>query len=255
MLVLSGDSGSLSWAQQARTSGQLATLLARLDDNLGRYRKDVPSFFCHEHIVSEMRGRKSAEVREYDSVFRVRKDVAANGRVTFAEARDVTRENGAPVERGTVRGPVMVEGVFSGGLRTVSSDQSACMAYELADASQRTAAEPHVITFAAREKRPVYGCVLNEAARGSVRVDAQTMQVTHLEFVAPDHNAGYGPVVWKVALDYAPVDLGGAEYWIPRKIASAVLPKSEDDQTTGLFTATYDGCHKLNVTSRVVPVE
>jgi hypothetical protein len=57
-------------AQQAATP-TLDEILLRLEGNLNHYDKQVPNFFCNEHVVSSLTYGQKRQSTVTDSVFRV----------------------------------------------------------------------------------------------------------------------------------------------------------------------------------------
>ena len=60
---------------------------------------------------------------------------------------------------------------------------------------------------------------------------------------------------WVVSVDYAPVTLDGKSFWMPTAINSRVTsdPNTFHSQTW-IFKARYSNYHRLQVSSRVLPV-
>jgi hypothetical protein len=87
------------------------------------------------------------------------------------------------------------------------------------------------------------------------------MEITRLELTTPHHtiipeDRFTSPVVGErvVAVDYAPVLLGGETFWMPSTITSrAVSGSGTFHMVVWSFRATYRNYHRLEVTSRIVP--
>ena len=80
----------------------LNEILLRLENNLNHYYKDVPNFFCNEHVVSSMTYAKKHPSTVTDSVFRVVRspsEISPN-RTTFKPSMALRqRENKFVVQR------------------------------------------------------------------------------------------------------------------------------------------------------------
>ena len=242
---------------QQQTVSSLEDILQHLQDNLDQYRKLVPSFYCNEHVVSDANYAGERQYRATDSIFRVLRDDSGK----LIESREVKAINGAPVSRKHLDGPVILGGVFTGGLATVSESGKACMHYALQqDVPVQPGAPGYlgkslIIKFnALPDARNNPDCVLKEDGAGRVLIDPVTLQVTKMELQAPDHamNTGeYG--LWKIAIDYAPVSLGGKAFWMPSILNSTLVTEQATTPTVYTYFAHYYDYHKLEVTSRIVP--
>jgi hypothetical protein len=116
----------LAPAQQAPPP-TLDEILLRLEGNLNHYDKQVPNFFCNEHVVSSLSYGQKHQSTVTDSVFRVVR--ASSGVLT--ESREIKAVNGTPANGEHIGGPAILSGVFKGGLDAVSLRQKACMSYTL----------------------------------------------------------------------------------------------------------------------------
>src|SRR6202020_1253316 len=105
--------------------------------------KDVPNFFCSEHVDSALSYANKHQSTATDSVFRVVR--ASSG--TLTESHEVQAINGTPARGEQVRGPAIVSGVFTGSLDTVSLSQLACMSYTLQPIDPEHPNQPYVIQF------------------------------------------------------------------------------------------------------------
>ena len=235
----------------------LDQILQRLEQNLQEYDSKIPSFFCDEHLVSEMFPGRRQDITVADSIFRVKRVENPDHSTSLAESREL-KGFGAP-SSSDFEGPAMIEGAFEGGLAVVSASQQACMEYDLEKPKHGT----YVIRFKTRDDPPrPADCLLQEKAHGQVSVDAVSMQITRLELITPHHTIGggqhpwYRPMKgeWVVTAEYAPVTLDGKKFWMPANISSRVTSDPNTfHSTTWLFKASYRNFHKLEVTSRVVP--
>ena len=235
----------------------LDEVLIRLEDNLNHYHKDVPDFFCSEHVASSLSYAKTRQITVTDSIFRVVR--APSG--TLAESHEVQAVNGTPAKGERVGGPTSVSGVFTGSLNAVSLSQSACMRYTLQPIDPGHPNQPYVIQFATLPNiQQLPGCLLKEEGAGRVFVDPATFEVTRMELRAPNHSINPSETgIWRIAIDYAPVSLAGKTFWMPATVASTAtvgrttVPNRPDPAMIYSFSANYSDYHKLEVTSHIVP--
>ncbi len=231
----------------------LNEILLHLENNLNHYYKDVPNFFCHEHVVSSMTYAKKHPSTVTDSVFRVVRSPSGD----LTESHEIQAINGTPAKGEQVRGPAIVSGVFTGSLDTVSLSQNACMSYTLQPIDPEHPNQPYVIQFTTLPNaRQHPGCALKEEGSGRVLVDPNTMQVTRLELRAPNHVINSAETgLWQVSIDYAPVSFVGKTFWMPSTVTSSAVPGGDYTSAVYSFSARYSDYHKLEVTSHIVPVQ
>lgn len=236
-------------AQQAATL-TLDEILLRLEDNLDHYDKQVPNFFCNEHVVSSLMYGKKRQSTVTDSVFRVTHTLSG----ALAESHEIKAVNGTPANGERVGGPTTLSGVFSGGLDAVSLRQKACMSYVLQPIGPGRSDGPYVIQFTTLPNpRRRSECVLKEEGSGRVFIDPATTQVTRMELMAPHHAISPGEVgAWKISIDYAPVSFAGQTFRMPATITSTATPSDAYVPTVYSFSARYSDYHKLEVTSHIV---
>jgi hypothetical protein len=229
----------------------LDRILPQLEINLSRYDKQVPDFFCSEHVISSLAYGKKRQSTITDSVFRVARSVSG----TLTESREIKAINGTSTNGNKLGGPVVLEGVFSGGLDAVSLRQKACMSYTLQPIEHGRQNAPYVIQFTTQpDARHRSECVLKEEGTGRVFVDPATMQVTRMELIAPNHHINSAEAgTWHISIDYAPTVLAGQTFWMPTTITSTETPVNVYTSTVYSFSATYTDYHKLEVTSHIVP--
>jgi hypothetical protein len=178
------------------------------------------------------------------------------------ESREIKSVNGKAAAAQDIEGPSLVSGVFEGGLAVVSVNQKACMWYALERVNTKRPGEPYVVRFAtALTPGNSADCLLQEKSSGRVFLDPRSMQITRLELTTPHHVIVHGspyesPVVGKRSLtvDYAPVVLGGETFWLPSEISQrAIGGENTFHATSWSYRATYSGCHRTEVTSRILP--
>lgn len=235
-----------------KTPPTLDTILQRLESNRDHYDKQVPDFFCNEHTESSLVYGKQHQYSVTDLIFRVSR--TASGSLT--ELHETKTADGTPSAKVNVHSPVTLSGVFSGGLDAVSLQQKSCMSYALEATSPDNPNEPYAIRFMTLpHSENASGCVLKEQASGRVLIDPATMRVTRMEFMAPHHKIAPMEIgVWKLSINYAPIQLGGQTFWMPSTITSTETPEDAYTPTVYSFSASYSNYHKLEVTSRIVSV-
>jgi hypothetical protein len=226
----------------------LDEILLRLESNLNHYDKNVPNFFCNEHVVSSMRYAKDHQSTVTDSIFRVVRTSSG----TLTESHEIQAVNGTPARGERVGGPTSVSGVFTGGLDAVSLSQNACMSYTLQPIDPGHPNQPYVIQFTTlpnTQRRPE--CVLKEEGAGRVFVDPATMQVTRMELRAPNHVINSAEAgVWHLSIDYAPVSLAGKTFWMPSTLTSTATPSGVYTPIVYAFTAHYSDYHSWRLLPR-----
>jgi hypothetical protein len=248
-------------AQQA-TPLTLDQILQRLEDNLRNYDAQVPSFICDEHVTSKKSSDSGNKDTYTDSVFRLKRIPNPDDTTRLVESRDIKTVNGKSAAGEDIHGPTSLGGAFSAGLALVSLNQKACMNYTLQPIKSKRS---YIIRFATMpaSERPA-SCLLQEDATGRVIIDPVTTQITRMEFhvphhvIAPKRKLTFGTIIppavgsWDLSIDYASVVLDGHTFWVPMTIDSSMSDRSEE--TTWSFTAHYTNYHKLEVSSRIVPL-
>jgi hypothetical protein len=250
----------------------LDDILLRLKLNLDQYLATLPSFFCDEHVVSQVRHQfspKTAKNTVTDSIFRIKHTLSQGSTAALVESRDVQRINGKPTKGEDVRGPSILSGAFTGGLAFVSIDQKTCVRYDLhlidPDPGSNRNLGVYKVDFASlpkRERPP--SCVISEGVVGSSLIDSESMQIGRMEFTvprrivvpasrSPDRAASEAiDGTWAVSVDYASALLGDKLFWMPKTITS-ISTSSGNNPFVWSFTAQYSNYHKLEVTSHVLP--
>jgi hypothetical protein len=236
-------------AQQVATP-TLDEILLRLENNLDHYDKQVPNFFCNEHVVSSLMYGKKHQSTITDSFFRVTHTLSG----ALTESHEIKAVNGSAASGERVGGPTTLSGVFSWGLDAVSLRQKACMSYTLQPIQPGHSDEPYVIQFTTLPNMKRRSeCVLKEEGSGRVFIDPATMQVTRMELMAPHHAISPGEVgAWKISINYAPVSFAEQTFWMPTTITSTATPSDVYVPTFYSFSARYSDYHKLEVTSHIV---
>lgn len=240
----------------------LDDILQRLEANLDHYDSSVPSFFCDEHVVSQVVPAMHNEDTVSDSIFRLKRALNSNLNPILDESREVKTVNGHPATSKDLSGPTVVSGAFEGALAVVSLSQRACMNYTLERRRRNASDVPYIIRFRSTiTPENSATCTLQEEGKGRALIDPGTIQITRLELTTPHHTiapkSSYEPAIVGervLTVDYAPVQLEGQTFWMPATITSTVTSGGGTFHAiVWTFKATYRNFHKLEVTSRVLP--
>ena len=256
-LVLS----SMLHAQQ-KGAASLNDMLQHLETNLHQYDKRVPSFFCDEHLVSQVDSSLGRRKTITDSVFRLKRVIDADNATSLEESRDIKMVDGKPAtsQGQDPNGPAMVDGLFEGGLAVVSASQKSCMKYKLERANGKQPSDVYIIRFSTElTPQNTNACLLQEASKGSATIDASSLQIKHLEIITPHHTIIPGDEdarsvigMRTLEVDYAPVLLGGETLWMPSIVKMTAVGGGDTFHPTfWTFNATYRNYHKLEVTSHL----
>ena len=103
----------------------LEEILQRIDANLNHYDAGVPSFFCDEHVVSQVEPGLRNQDTITDSVFRLKRTPNPDHTTTLVESREIKKVDGKPATSQDMDGPTLLSGAFEGGLAVVSLNQTA----------------------------------------------------------------------------------------------------------------------------------
>jgi len=129
LAALFGLSSTLC-AQPAKTP-TLVEILRRLEANLNRYDTGLPSIFCDEHAVSQVKPTLRDQDTVTESIFRLKRTANPDHTTTLVESREVKTVDGKPAAAQKIDGPTLLSGAFEGGLAVVSLTQTACMNFSL----------------------------------------------------------------------------------------------------------------------------
>jgi hypothetical protein len=241
----------------------LDEVLQRLETNLDHYDSGVPSLFCDEHVRSLYVQRGSREeVTNLNSIFRLMRSANPDHTTGLVESREIHDVDGRPAAKQQMDVPTLLEGAFEGGLAVVSRSQTACMRYALQPSHRHRADEPYVVRFAtALTSQNAGDCLLQEESKGRVVIDPASMQIVHLELTTPHHtiipdDSDDRPVVGErvITVDYAPVLLGNAIFWMPSIITlRATSGVGSFHAMVWSYRAIYGNYHKVGGDSRIVP--
>jgi len=250
---------SPAWCQKSYEPPPLGELLRKLDDNLNRFDRSVPSFFCDEHVLSSVESDTDNRKTVTDTLFRLQRVPDTDHTTALVESREIKAVNGRPATSQNMDGPALLKGAFEGLLSVASSGQRSCMKYDLGGVDKAHPDGPYSIRFStALTPENAASCFLEEKSKGRVLVDPVSMQVTHLEIQTPRHMIfpGIRPLVGErvLTVDYAPVSLDGETFWMPSSITMRIAAGlGTFHKTFWSFEANYGNFHRMKVTSRIVP--
>jgi len=230
-------------AQKVPTLGEI---LERLQENLNQYESSVPSFFCDERVLTASpRAPMGYGGTVTDSTFLLKRIPRPDDQVILRESREVKKVNGKAVTGDSIGGGMLFVGAFSNGQALVSLSQQACMDYKLTSNQ-----DPIMVEFAsvAAAERPT-GCRMQEDVSGRAVIDPETMQVTRMQFHAPHHMIGTEMGWWDVTVEYAPVELDGKMFWLPKRIYESMAVR----KASWSYDASYRKYHLMEATSRILP--
>lgn len=233
-------------AQKVPTLGEI---LQRMQENLDRYDSSVPSFFCDERVFTASPrapvGAMGGTVT--DSTFLLKRIPRPDDQEILRESREVKKVNGKPVTGDSIGGGMLFVGAFSNGLALVSLSQQACMDYRLTSNK-----DPILVDFASvpAAKRPA-DCRMQEDVSGRAVIDPETMQLTRIQFHAPHHMIGTEMGWWDVTVEYAPVELDGKMFWLPKSIYESMAVR----KASWSYDASYRKYHLMEATSRILPFD
>lgn len=239
----------------------LDDVLQRLEANLRRYDKSLPSLFCDETVDSKLEPSFPKQDAVVASVFRLKRTANGDGTSSLVESRDVISVNGKNPADHKADLPVQLDGAFAGSFAVVSLDQSHCFQYSMKRVDKRHPTGPYVIRFSSlpTPSNPS-GCLLNEKSDGLVLIDPATFEMTHLEINTSHHlirpgNEYVAPYRGKraITIDYSPVSFDRTSFWLPSVINLKVIGGGGTfKQTTWSFHGEYRNCHQLQVRSRIL---
>lgn len=264
-------------AQQRKPT--LDEVLAKLDENRIAYIEALPSLFAQEHAVSiaKYRRRKISEVViSSDSTFRILRDDETTP-PKFVETRSVERIDGAVASEGaSLNAPMLPAGIFANALMMVSASVRDCFHYKLAFREREKKIPVIEVHFYQKPRmNSPRGCPRAEDSSGMAVIDMGTMHILSIEKEMPIRQKAIdskGKWIWKV--EYAPVQLGAREFWLPRRIVTNIesdkglyeqspiftfgavaTPVTQNSPMSRSFEATYTNFHLFHAEAHVVPAK
>jgi len=231
----------------------LGSLLENLQNNESDYKRTVPNLFCNEVVTSEVASPYPRRTKS-ESTFRLRRVTTQDGAEELQESHLLKSRDGKPITGDGVRGPAVLEGVFSRGLEPLRTVDRACYRYKLHPVQKGRESKQIVVDFALLPSNDrAEECPEYEEASGQAWIDLKRTHVVRLDMRIPHHFFPGGiRANWDWSAVYKPVLLNGNVIWLPLSIESRA--KSEYQNTNWKFKAQYSDYHLLHVESRIVPL-
>ena len=229
----------------------IETVLPPVQGNVDAFVKSLPDFVCTERVFSTTtkNGKLEHELR-MESQFRGRQ-VRRVG-FSFVESRVPVTIDGRPALKGE---KPSAGDTFAGGFSSVldasfSSEYARFQTYRLAGKEMVDGREMLVIEFATLPDETALafgweGKRIVTKDRGKGWIDPATMRVLRVERT---YSGLPAKAVLTFTVDYAPVQIGGKEYLMPKTVRAVMDRKSEHV----VYVAEYSGYKKFEVTSGIV---
>jgi len=196
------------------------------------------------------------------------------------ESRVVKLVDGKPAgDTSKLNSPASVFGIFSYGLRIVSSSNKDCFHYRMRPVRKGRTPDNIVIEFEElpQDERAAH-CPYDPFMSGRATVKSSSMRVTRMEVKTRNYEVVPGVTgTWEWSIDYAPVQLSGKTFWMPAKIRSQATTDGAPDSIatntggggrrgggtntitsnakpalTYSVAAKYSDYHLLNVVSKII---
>lgn len=247
-----------SFAQQstnpdtASTEISLNDLLIRMQSNLADYLANVPSFFCDEHVDSDLQQRGAPRMKTVtESVFRLRRSTNPSGQQQFTESREIKTVNKQPAKGEDIHGPAIFSGAFTNAVSIVSLEMLHCYDYSVLPSARVGRVSALVVGFTLQESAlSDKSCPSSERQTGRAYIDPRDFHLLRVETRIPNHEANGILTLWTWEIDYAPVSFDAKQFWLPKTISTKA--EANDNRAVWSFTANYRNYHKLTVTSHII---
>lgn len=241
--------------------------LARVRENIAEFKKSVPGFVSDESMLSQrfVNNKLKWEVKTESSF-----EVKRRGTGEMHETRTIKLAwvDGKADKSKKVELPYIYIGGFADALGFVDSK---CLSYSL---GETPGADNTLVILGtpkpASNDRPAE-CSYSPNFSMKAFVDPQSFQIlrletthqdtvvnregimTHLPFVA---YVTSGDNVSTFVAEYAPVELGGKSYWLPKTVTQEFKDKDDRKNPVHLhYEAHYANYHKFAVSSTILPGE
>ncbi len=232
--------GTLLLGVPPQNDAAMNQLLAKLVSNSTQYEAALPSLTCQETVHSQR--LKKGKVKEevvLDATMRVVRTGQQNE--PFDEKHVFHTRNGKPLPEGEQypKVPYFVSGAFANALGFSRLPPPACL--DLAVTDDGVAPTLQLSVERKPDSEAVPGCAAVKT-RKVLTVDRDSAQVVHLLRTIPAEQAEQYRDVPYAELDYAPVTLGNATFWLPSR---AEMHDSSDERRV---IVTYSGCKRFTST-------
>jgi hypothetical protein len=254
---------NLTVTAQEGNSPDLAQTISRVRENVASLHKKLPDFICQEDVSLQIAdGDKTVEKKHYlISLRAVRGTQDATNH--FSESREVisATKNGQAVNEKKYDPPIYwLRGGFARDLFTFF-DEPTSSCYEFKQASNPGETDSNTLVLdAALNKNPRPECAHIHQGSSDARVwiDLKAFEVVRIQkgtgyelaFSGPFSHSN-GKFTFTPVIEYAPVNIHGSEYWLPRK-KSVDLIKTKGQYSIS-YTSHYSDYHKFETTVTLLP--
>jgi hypothetical protein len=247
----------LSSASRSQALPKLDQILPRVQDHVKEFELSLPDFICDEKITSrELMGGKTIHETDIDSTFRGTQNKDEKDK-PFTEWRDIQTIDGRPAPKGQqLTGPFFFGGGFSSTLDAIFSLKNAQYFNYKVIGTERVDAKPTVVIRFETKKgqsallhREMWGSQYILKGIGKAWIDLSSMNVLRLELQYLDPPAPEG--VLSVAIDYAPVEINGKTFWMPRTVTAEQTVPNPKMPVGGQYVAEYSNYHEFKVSVKI----
>jgi len=259
-------------AQTAEPS--LDDVLTKMHEHFDDYLAHVPNLYADEHVVSSLGGETRGDERsststETDSLFRLKRSEKPGEEKILSETRLIKSVDHRPPPEGEpLSGPVLLNGVFSYATSFFSVELKRCYDYKLVTGRKLSGRPVLTLEYAMKPIVPRESCPVHEPHSGRVFLEPESLEVLRMEQKRPHHELTdlmNKPMlrrlihegetgIWEWSIDYAPVELDGRTFWMPKTIFSNMSTNNVPMVHWG-FLATYKNYHLMTAHSTILPVE
>jgi hypothetical protein len=237
----------------------LEQVIAKLQTDLAALESALPDFSCEEKVVSEeLRGAAVRRKTVNESHFSARRDSRDGQVVSFTEIRTLHTVDSKPVPPGRKsKGPVLFQNAFVNVLHaTISPEWAPRYEFRMTGRETLDGKSALVVAYAARAGQKSTGITLNSKfvpsrITGKMWLDAASLHILRMSWVYPDLPR---PITISATVDYVPVDIGGASFWMPKLVSMESPeknPKKPAERRNRVFTAEYSAYRKFDVNSTI----
>jgi len=251
----------------------LDEVLTRVAANFHTYVTSIPNIYAEEQLTTNMDnklgigGANSSRGAAADSIYSLRHETSPDGKPRLVESRELKSIDHKPVAADAkLQTPVMEVDIFSYGASFLSPALAVCYDYKLKINQHLQKRPALIVEYTAKRFMKRSACPVFEPHSGRAFIDPDTMQVLRMEQTRPEHPVGDilkatpfhsqfeddATGTWTWAVDYAPVELDGKTFWLPKTI-SATTTTNHTPTVHWSFLATYRNYHLLTVKSKVLP--
>ena len=252
---------ALASASPSQSVPKLDQVLPRVRDHVKEFALSLPDFICDEKITSrELMGGKTLHETAIDSTFRGTQNIDRNpdGKgPPFTEWRDIQTIDGRPAPKGQqLTGPFLFGGGFSSILDEIFSlKNSPYFNYKVIGTEKVDERATVVIRFETKKgqeallHRELFGSQYLLKGSGKAWIDLASMNVLRLELQYLDPPVPEG--VLSVVVEYAPVEIHGKAFWMPRTVTAEQTVPNPKMPVGGQYIAEYSNYQEFHVSVRM----